>query len=1122
MKRRWGFVSLFAFFFWLAWQPSHASGQSTAIAQVSGVVTDPTGAAIAGAQVTMTETDKRASRSTTTDPSGYYVLPNLPVGPYVLEIKANGFKDYVQSGIVLIVNNNIQLNAALQVGSISERVEVTAAAGLVETKENSVSVVLQQQEINDLPLNGRQATQLILSLGASAYGDGGDTGSKTFYSATRISVAGGQGNGTAYLLDGGDNTDAMSNVNMPFPFPDALQEFSIETSAVSSRFGTHPGATVNVVTRSGSNDFHGDMFDYLRNGDLDARNFFSLTGPDTLKRNQFGATLGGRIIRDKLFFFGGWQSTRNRSNPPQSITHIPTAAMLNGDFSTIAGPACQSNGKGITLTNPATGAPYPGNQIPTSSFDKVAVALTKFLPVSSADQCGKVTFGIPVTGDEDQWIGRVDWVQSTKHSVYGRYFIVDYQNPPTFDGHNLLTTTQPGNFERAQSATIGDNYTFTPNTLNAFHFTFNRVRDNRGPTTFPINWTMLGSNMYSAVPNFLLISSMSGGFTTFCGTCAPGHFNFNGFQAADDVDLIRGRHQIQFGFNLIRIQNNTISGFDENGAPAFSGVFTGMGMADFLLGHMSDFQQTNATPDDLRQWVMSLYAQDSFKVSKNFVVNFGVRWEPTFSDPDKYGRGTSFNMAAFLAGVHSTVHPTAPAGLFFKGDPGIPDAMWNGHLANFAPRVGVVWDPRGDGKQTLRIGGALLYDSTETWFNERETTNPPYGNDIDVGSTGTLSNPWAGYAGGNPFPQHGNLFFPNFGAYINMPINPAPTSVAQWNVTYQRQIGSWLAQVSYLGNKTTHLWIAEERNPAMYLGTGACTINSINYSNCSTTSNTNQRRQFYLANPANGVYYASVDTMDDGAVARYQGLFASVQHRLSHHFTLNANFTDSYCLSDYDFGAALAQPTNSRVFNRHADWGPCIFDTRYIFNTNFVAESWWTGSNVWAKRILSDWRLAPLIHASSGQPLNLNYGGAAAGTDFSRTGLGNDRPNQLLPNPDATNSVCGNSAICVQFLNPAAFSTSIPLGSYGNLGRNAVRGPGAFNFDLELRREFAITERFRLQAIADAFNLINHTNFVGAISPAGLIASFSTMTTNAASSTFGQPQAAFDPRILQFALKLSF
>ncbi len=300
-------------------------------------------------------------------------------------------------------------------------------------------------------------------------------------------------------------------------------------------------------------------------------------------------------------------------------------------------------------------------------------------------------------------------------------------------------------------------------------------------------------------------------------------------------------------------------------------------MADFLLGRMSDFQQTNATPDDLRQWVTSFYVQDSFKVSRTMTINYGLRWEPTFPDPDKYGRGTSFSMAAFLAGQHSMVNPTAPAGLFFKGDPGIPDAMWNGHLANFAPRVGVVWNPHGDGRQTLRIGGALLYDSTETWFNERETTNPPYGNDIDVGATGTLSDPWAGYPGGNPFPQHGNLFFPKFGTYINMPINPKPTYVAQWNVTYQRQFaGSWMASVSYLGNKTTHLWIAEERDPAEYLGTGPCTIAGVTYSTCSTTSNTNQRRLLFLTNPAAGISYASIDTMDDGAVARYEGLLASV------------------------------------------------------------------------------------------------------------------------------------------------------------------------------------------------------------------------------------------------------
>jgi hypothetical protein len=1098
-----------------------AFSQSVAVAEVSGNVTDPSGSAVANAAVTMTETDKATTRSTTSDPSGHYVFPNLPVGPYRLEVKAQGFKDYVQSGIVLVVNNNIQINVALQVGSITERIEVSGVTSAVETKETSVAAVIDQQRINELPLNNRQATQLILTLGAAVYADSGDTGSKTFWSATRIAVAGGQGNGTAYLLDGGDNTDAMSNVNMPFPFPDALQEFSIETSAVSSRFGTHPGATVNVVTKSGSNALHGDLFEYLRNGDTNARNFFAPVH-DGLKRNQYGATAGGKIIKDKLFFFGGWQGTRNRSAPPQLQTHIPTTAMLNGDFSTIAGAGCNNN-KAVQLMDPSSSpaVPFSGNQIPVKQLSSVAVALTKYLPISQANPCGLVTYGIPQTGDSDEAIGRVDFVQNERHTIFGRYYANHWQNPPVFDGKNLLTTTSPGNFELAQSATIGDNFTFSPNTLNSFHFTFNRIRDNRGPTDFPINWTQLGSPMYSAVPNFLLISGMTGGFTTYCGTCAPGHFNFNGFQAADDVDLVRGRHSMAFGVNLIRIQNNTISGFDENGAPTFDGSFTGLGMVDFLLGYMHDFIQTNATPDDLRQWVMSLYAQDSFRVSKNFVLNYGLRWEPTFSDPDKYGRGTSFSQPAFLNNQHSTVYPTAPAGLFFKGDNGIPAAMWNGSKANFAPRLGLVWDPRGDGKQTLRVGAALLYDSTETWFNERETTNPPYGNSIDVGSTGTLANPWAGYPGGNPFPQKpGQAFFPNFGVYINMPINPKPTYVEQWNVTYQRQLpANWLLSVSYLGNHTTHLWIAEERNPAIFNPAATCTIAGVTYTPCSSTKNTNQRRLFFSQSQAQGQYYASVDTMDDGAVSRYQGLLISGTHRFSNHFSMNLNFTDSYCVSDYDFGAALAGSTNSQIFNRHADWGPCISDTRYNFNFSTFAQSWWNGGNAWAKRILSDWQLAPIIQARSGQPLNIT-----TGTDNSLTGLGNDRPNQVLSNVYASNPNSCKTAPCVQWLSPAAFLPNLPLGTYGNLGRNAVRGPHFVNFDLGLYRVFKITERYNVQFRAEAFNILNHPNFVGAFAPSGQPAgaSFNTLTQNFSSSQFGQINGAYDPRIFQFALKFVF
>ena len=1025
---------------------------------------------------------------------------------------------------MLQVNNNVQINVIMQVGSLTEKVEVSATNSLVETKENSISNVIDGRRINELPLNGRQATQLIMGLGAAAYGDAGDTGSKTFYSSTRISVAGGQGNGTAYLLDGGDNTDAMSNVNLPFPFPDALQEFSVETSAVSSRFGIHPGATVNVVTKSGSNSLHGDLFEYLRNGDVNARNFFAITR-DSLKRNMFGGTAGGKIIKDKLFFFGGYQGTINRSNPPVSTTFIPTQAMVTGDFSTFASAGCQSSGKGVQLTNPLAGnAPFPNNQIPQTSINLVAVNVaTKYLPIASADGCGKVSYAIPVTGDENQYIGRIDFVQSEKNTIFGRYFVTAFKNPPTYDGKNLLTTTQAGNLEMAQSVTIGDNYTFGPRTLNSFHFTFNRRRDDRGPTDVAINPTMLGVNMYSAVPNFLLLAS-TGGFSTFCGTCAPGHFNVNGFQVADDVDVIRGRHQMAFGFNLVRVQNNTVSGFQENGNFAFNGSRTGLGLADFMLGLPNDFSQTNATPDDLRTWIMSFYAQDTFKISQKVTLNFGVRWEPTFSDPDKYGRGTSFSLPAFFAGQFSKIYPNAPAGLFFKGDQGIPDAMWNGHKANFAPRVGVVWNPHGNGLDTLRIGGAILYDVAETWWNERETTNAPVGTNIDtINPVGGLSNPWLNYPGGNPFPQNGKAFFPpTAGIYINMPIDPKPTYVANWNVTYQRQLpGGWMASISYLGNKTTHLWSSGgEVNPAVFLGLGACSINGVSYATCSSTSNTAQRRRLTLLSPTLGPAYASINTMDDGAVAHYNGMLVSLQRRVSNNFTFNANYTYSNCISDADFGAALAASSNSQPFNRHADWGRCVFDTRHNFNASLVASSSVKGHGAWTDRLLSDWQVAPLVHTSSGQPLKVTTGKDNSLTSIN--GSSNDLPNLVLANTAATNPICNNGTTpCVQFLSPAAFSPN-PLGTYGNLGRNAIDGPRTVNFDLAFSRTFKMSERFSLQARVDAFNILNHTNFAGAISPAGTVTAYTTADTNLSNSTFGRVRAAFDPRIIQFALKLYF
>src|SRR5215471_17774798 len=326
--------------------------QQVNVAQISGQVADSTGAVIPAATVRMTETQRGVIHTAVTDGNGQYVMPGLPVRAYQLQVKKDGFKTYVEAGIELQVNDHITLNAVLQPGTVNEVVEVRAGAATVQTEEASISNVIDSKPISELPLNGRYATQLVLTSGASMMAPGGDeTGSKSFYSSVVISVAGGQANATNYLLDGGDNNDTFSNVNLPFPFPDALQEFSVETSSLPARNGLHPGGVVNLVTKSGTNSLHGNAFEFYRGGAFNAkRTAFGPAGSpaattnDTLLRNQFGGTIGGKIITDKLFFFAGYQGTRQHSSSPAS-THTFTQAALNGDFTSLASAACQANKK---------------------------------------------------------------------------------------------------------------------------------------------------------------------------------------------------------------------------------------------------------------------------------------------------------------------------------------------------------------------------------------------------------------------------------------------------------------------------------------------------------------------------------------------------------------------------------------------------------------------------------------------------------------------------------------------------------------------------------------------------------------------------------------------------------
>jgi hypothetical protein len=1063
-----------------------AEAQAVAISAVGGHVTDSSGQSVVGAQVKMTEIDRAQVHSAASNSEGLYSLPNLPIGAYRLEVSSSGFKTYVQNGIVLQVGQSVTADVVLQVGAVSESVEVVANAAMVETRDNSLSQVIDQKRVVDLPLNGRNPTQLLLLTEGTSTAPAGDlTGSKNIQGSNgsgTFAVAGGQANGNNYLLDGGDNNDPFSNVNLPIPFPDALQEFNVLTNALPAQYGLHPGAAVNYVTKSGANAFHGDFFEFLRNGDLNARQSGTLVR-DSLKRSQFGGVIGGRIIKDKLFFFGGYQGTQQKSNPASTTSFVPTTAVLNGDFSAIDGTGCHTSN--IALKNPITGVPYPGNQIPVSTFDPAALKIVKnYVPLSS-DPCGRIQYGIPANNPDNQWVGRVDYSLSPKHNMFGRFYLYDYTGETTFDGKNALTTTTPGNNDRSVTGTFGDTYSFSENSVNSFHLTFNRRRDNRGDAPNLFSPVSVGVNMFNLLPNFIQLG-ITNYFSIGCGTCAPGHFNTNTYQLSDDYTLIKGKHQFGFGVDLRKLQLNIINNQQSNGQFTFGGAYSGDNLADFMLGRLQTLNDGNPNPNTLRQTVVSVYAQDAYHLSQHLTINLGIRWEPEIPPYDEWNRGNQFSQAAFNAGYHSTVYPTAPAGLLFAGDANNPNGKYfaQSHYLATSPRIGVVWDPVGDGKTTIRSGFALMHDTTELFVPERLTTNPPYASSIALTNV-SFSNPFSTYPGGNPFP--GAAIFPVGGTYVSIPSDVHPMYMMQWNLSVQHQFGKdWLATVNYIGNKSTHILGSYDVDPAVPTIAGA------------TTGNTNQRRLLYLQNPAQGQYYGDIQVADDGGVSHYNGLVSSVQHRFAQHFTILSNFTWSHCTSDVDFTGELAGTVYQNPGNRSAEKGNCGFDRRLNWINSVVVTSPSLGTG-FTRQLTTGWQISPIISAYTGQPFTVTDNGK----DVSLTGQGQDRPNVILPN-----QVIPAVQTQKEWFNQAAFAIQ-PAGTYGNSGRFSLYGPGAWNVDVALTRTFSIRERFKLETRGEAFNILNHANWNLASSALG-------------NTLFGQVNSFSSPRILQVALKLTY
>ena len=1070
--------------------------QTTSTSRIAGVVRDPSNLGIEGVQVSVTNTATEALRSVTTEADGTYSIPNLTVGSYRLTASKPGFNTYVQSGIVLQVDVNPVINIPLALGNVSQTVFVVADASMVETQSTGVGQVVDQQVVVDLPLNGRQASQLVTLAGAAVSTfNGANADTRHYPSDSSFSVAGGSRTATNFLLDGGAHNDGDNSYGLPLPFPDALQEFKVETNALPANYGNHSGGTVNVVTKSGSNAVHGDAFIFVRNYLFNARNFFAPTR-DSLKRNQFGGTVGGPIVKNKVFFFLGYQGTIVRSNPATNISFVPTAAVLQGDFTQILSPSC-NGGKSTTLK-----APFSGNTIAPSLFDPTALRLVALMPVSS-DPCGKIQYGVPAPAAEHQGIGRVDWQASERNVIFGRWFVTNYAQPPYY-ANNLLTTSTVGQDAQTQSIIAGETFLINPGTISAFRANFTRSMAVRVNAPGTPTLTQLGSNVTSLVPDYTGQISASGYFSL---GGIGGYFVNNTWNLNEDISMTRGPHQIIAGFNFIHTQLNGLGPFQMNPRFTFNGSITGNSLADLLLGQPASMLQGNGQVAYDRMNMPSLYVQDNWKITRSITIDLGLRWDPFFPQHHIENMVSVFEPDKFYQGIHSTEFPNAPAGLFFRGDKGFPgqsDTFQK--LSDFSPRVGVVVDPTGHGTAVVRIGYGIFYDSPWTWMMSGFPQNSPWGESITLNApAGGLSNPWLGYPGGNPFPTAfpppSNFQFPTGGSYVTMPLHVQPTYVQQWNIALDKQLGrNWEVSATYLGNKTTHLWLGREIDPAVYVP-GSCPAGQFGLTKpgvCSTLANINQRRVFYLANPAQGQLLGSVSLLDDGGNADYNGLLLSVQHRWSNNFTGLANYTWSHCLSDGDQsngGGILNQYQNPN--NRNAEYGNCVTDRRQLFNGSIIAQTP-RFTNAEVRRLASGWRFSGIFTASTGAPLTVTVG-----TDNALAGEGAvlDRPN-LVGDPNVSNP--GVRA----WFNTAAFAKAA-AGSYGNLGRSTLFGPGQWNLDASLARLFAVNERSNLEFRVEAFNVFNHTRL-------------GNPTTAMNSSLFGQINSAADPRIMQGALKFTF
>jgi len=1035
---------------------------------VRGTVSDPNHAVIPGAKIGLMNVDTHENRIATSNADGEYAITSLPAGNYFLTVQAAGFERFPQR-LELRVNQELRADITMEVA----RVSIIAAHATIfspnELKKDSTSLgtVIENRQVEGLPLDGRNFFELGLLVPGAAPAAPGSAGSVR--GDFSFSVNGAREDGNNFLLDGVYNVDPKLNTYGVRPPIDAIREFEMLTSSYDAAFGRNPGAQVNVVLKSGSNDFHGSVFEFYRNGALDARNFFAPSGEPKPKylRNQFGGSIGGPIKRDRTFFFSDYEGTRSREGITR-VTNVPTALERAGNFS--------QSLFGIPI-DPFTGLPFSGGVIDPLRIHSVGRAIAALYPLPNRNVPFQNFVSSPTQRDRnDSFDARLDHRLADRAQLTFRYSFGDRNLFESFTGSTFSLVPGFGDTvrRRSQNAMAALTFVLTPNLVNETRVALSRVAASVTQEASRLNpdvgLPVISSNPRDAGLSFITVT----GFSPLGDEGNnPQNSVTNVYQVLDAANYVRGKHLIKFGADLRFAQQNAFRDVESRGRLQFSpfAQISGNALADLLLGFplLTSVARVD-NPQHLRTQSYNFYVNDSFRIRPRLTLNAGLRYEYNTPPVDTADRANVYDVAT------RTLVPV--------GTNGVPRSGFTPDKNNFAPRVGFAWTLGEDQRTVVRAGYGVYYDQSSLAPGEALYFNSPFfDNNIFFSLPGlplTLSNPFPSFF---PFP------LPDSALAIQRDLRTA--YMQHWNLNVQRELpGNSILEIAYVGSKGTKLLTARDINQPQpsALPPGLPFV------------------------PRPNPQFDDIDLLESRANSNYHSLQARFQQRLSNGLAALVSYTWSKSIDDAsNFFSSAGDPNfPQNSYDARSERGRSNFDVRhrlsasYSYDLPFGKGRRYLGDSGWVSTILSGWQTFGIVTLQTGRPFTVALLSEIdnSGTGRSILGFGaNDRPN-VLGDPNLS------QRSPQQWFNQSAFAFP-PRGTFGDAGRNILEGPGYRNVNASLVKNTSLSERLNLQIRAEVFNLFNHQNF-------NLPDNF------LGSPTFGQITSARDPRHIQFGLKLLF